>query len=179
MRSSRRHPTFWSSSASAAGRQRDDDPFYELPHDLRLCLPNLQHLLMRHRRSGRSSQRHPRELIRDMTMRYHSKRPSHRVTYLGLELLSHALPARTRGDPNDHISDQAEHEDPSALIAPRDDLRDRAHPHHARARSSQQRRLPARLVRGPTHPCVRPLRQRRPAQVERVRRAERRQPQRP
>jgi hypothetical protein len=53
-----------------------------------------------------------------------------------------------------------------------------AHPNDARARQCKQRRLAARLVRGPTHPRIRALRQRRAREAERVRRTERSKPQR-
>jgi hypothetical protein len=81
-------------------------------------------------------------------------------------------------DPHNHIRDQAQHKHPNALIARSNDLRHRAHAYDARPRRSQQRRLPARLVRWPAHPCVRALRQRSARQAELVPGAERREAQR-
>lgn len=74
---------------------------------------------------------------------------------------------------NDHISDQAQHEHPDALIARSDDLGHGAHPDDARARQSEQPRLAPRLVRRPADPRVRALHQRIAPQPESVRGAER------
>jgi hypothetical protein len=100
------------------------------------------------------------------------------VTYLGIELLPHAPTTLTPHDPHDHISDQAKNKHPNTLIRRRNDLRHSAHTHNARPRQSKQRRLPTRLIRRPTNPRIRTLRQRSARQTEIVRSAECREAQR-